>query len=295
MMEKIISYKGFKQDMTCRDFQYKEGESYEEPSAKACEREFYAYEYPLDCLDYYSPNESVYHVVEQSGEISRHSDDTKVTSTKIKIGAEINIAGLVKAAIEYTMKRVNPEAKADERQGASSATGNCGASSATGYKGASSATGYKGASSATGYCGASLATGNCGASSATGYKGASSATGDYGASSATGYKGASSATGDYGASSATGNCGASSATGYKGASSAGDSESVAVAWGYHGKAKGVLGAHLVLADWEGDEDDYWNQDSWQLKGAKMVRVDGEIIKPDTYYTMKNGEVVEAEE
>ena len=259
MMEKITSYKGFNKDMTCRDFQYKEGESYEEPSAKACERGFHACEYPLDCLDYYSPNESVYHVVEQSGEISRHSDDTKVASTKIKIGAEINIAGLVKAAIEYTMKRVNPEAKADERQGASSATDYCGASSATGYKGASSATGNCGASSATGYYGASSATGYCGASSATGY------------------------------------CGASSATGYKGTSSAGDPESVAVAWGYHGKAKGVLGAYLVLADWEGDEDDYWNQDSWQLKGAKMVRVDGEIIKPDTYYTMKNGEVVEAEE
>lgn len=179
-----------------------------------CERGFHACEYPLDCLDYYSPNESVYHVVEQSGEISRHSDDTKVASTKIKIGAEINIAGLVKAAIEYTMKRVNPEAKADESKGASSATGNCGASSATGYKGASSA---------------------------------------------------------------------------------GDPESVAVAWGYHGKAKGVLGAYLVLADWVGDEDDYWHQNLWQLKGAKMVRVDGEIIKPDTYYTMKNGEVVEAEE
>ena len=223
MMEKIISYKGFKQDMTCRDFQYKEGESYEEPSAKACEREFYAYEYPLDCLDYYSPNESVYHVVEQSGEISRHSDDTKVTSTKIKIGAEINIAGLVKAAIEYTMKRVNPEAKADERQGASSATGNYGASSATGYYGASAATGYKGASSA------------------------------------------------------------------------GDSESVAVAWGYHGKAKGVLGSYLVLADWEGDEDDYWHQNLWQLKGAKMVQVDGKDIKPDTFYTMRNGEIIEAKD
>ena len=258
-MEKIISYKGFNKDMTCRDFQYKEGESYEESRAEACECGFHACEYPLDCLRCYYPNESVYHVVEQSGEISRHSDDTKVASTKIKIGAEINIAGLVKAAIEYTMKRVNPEAKADERQGASSATGNYGASSATGNCGASSATGYYGASSATGYCGAS---------SATGYKGASSA---------------------------TGNCGASSATGYKGTSSAGDPESVAVAWGYHGKAKGVLGAHLVLADWEGDEDAYWNQNSWQLKGAKMVRVDGEIIKPDTYYTMKNGEVVEAEE
>ena len=186
MMEKIISYKGFKQDMTCRDFQYKEGESYEEPSAKACECGFHACEYPLDCLRCYYPNESVYHVVEQSGEISRHSDDTKVASTKIKIGAEINIAGLVKAAIEYTMKRVNPEAKADERQGASSATGNYGASSATGDCGASSATGDYGASSATGYCGASSATGDYGASSATSYKGASSATGDLGASSATG-------------------------------------------------------------------------------------------------------------
>lgn len=205
MMEKITSYKGFKQDMTCRDFQYKEGESYEEPSAKACERGFHACEYPLDCLDYYSPNESVYHVVEQSGEISRYSDDTKVASTKIKIGAEINIAGLVKAAIEYTMKRVNPEAKADEKQGASSATG------------------------------------------------------DYGAS------------------------------------SAGDSESVAVAWGYHGKAKGVLGSYLVLADREGDEDDYWHQNLWQLKGAKMVQVDGKDIKPDTFYTMRNGEIIEAED
>ena len=232
MMEKITSYKGFNKDMTCRDFQYKEGESYEEPSAKACDRGFHACEYPLDCLNYYTPNESIYHVVEQSGEISRHSDDTKVASTKIKIGAEINIAGLVKAAIEYTMKRVNPEAKADERQGASSATG---------------------------------------------------------------YKGASSATGDYGASSATGNCGASSATGYKGASSAGDSESVAVSWGYHGKAKGVLGSYLVLADWEGDEDDYWHQNLWQLKGAKMVQVDGKDIKPDTFYTMRNGEIIEAED
>jgi hypothetical protein len=36
MMEKIISYKGFNKDMTCRDFQYKEGESYEESRAEAC-------------------------------------------------------------------------------------------------------------------------------------------------------------------------------------------------------------------------------------------------------------------
>ena len=314
MENKIKSYKGFHKDMTCRDFQYKEGGEYEEKRANVCNSGFHACEYPLDCFYYYSPNCSVYREVEQEGEFSkRNNGDSKIASTKIKIGAQINIAGLVKAAIEYTTERVKKEANADESHGASSATGdhgassatgNCGASSATGDHGASSATGDYGASSATGDYGASSATGYKGASSATGDKGASSATGDYGASSATGYKGASSATGykgassatgDYGASSATGNCGASSATGYKGASSATDPESIAVAWGYHGKARGVKGAYLVLADWEGDEECYWEQDKWRLKGAEMVRVDGEKIKENIWYTMVNGKVVEVED
>ena len=162
----------------------------------------------------------------------KKNSDTKVASTKIKIGAQINIAGLVKAAIEYTTERVKKEAGSDEPHGASSATGDCGASSATG---------------------------------------------------------------DYGASSATGNYGASSATGNYGASSATDSESIAVAWGYHGKARGVKGAYLVLADWEGDEECYWEQDKWRLKGAEMVRVDGEKIKENIWYTMVNGKVVEVED
>ena len=261
MEEVIKSFKGFKPDMTCKGFQYKEGESYEEETAVVCKKGFHACEYPLDCFSYYNPAESVFHEVEQSGKIDRDGD-TKTASTKIKIGAEINIAGMVKAAIEYTVKRTNKEAGSDKDYGASSATGDYGASSATGDYGASSATG------------------NCGASSATGYKGASSATG---------YKGASSATGDYGA---------SSATGYKGASSADDENAVAVAWGYKSKAKGVLGSHLVFANWEyvGDEDDdsydRSEPDAWELAGAVMVRVDGEKIKTDTWYTMKDGKVIE---
>ena len=292
MGEVIKSYKGFNKNMTCRGFQYEEGKEYEEEIVEVCDHGFHVCEYPLDCLNYYYPNESVYHEVEQSGEIQKHNDDTKVASTKIKIGAEISIAGLVKAAIEYTVKRVKKDAESDEKHGASSATGYKGASSATGDYGASSATGYKGASSATGYKGAS---------SATGTYGASSATGTCGASSATGYKGASSATGDYGASSATGTCGASSATGYCGASSAEDKDALAVAWGYKSKAKGVIGSFLVFADWEytGSKDnpeyDRNNQSAWVLNGAKMVQVDGEIIKPDTWYTIENGEIAEVSE
>ena len=201
------TYKGFNKDMTCRGFQYEEGKSYEEKEAIICETGFHACEYPLDCFKYYRPSGSIFHVVEQDGKISKHNDDSKVVSTKIKIGTEISIAGLVKAAIEYTKERTKTENDSDSY---------CGTSSATGDYGTSSATGNYGASSATGYCGAS---------------------------SATGYKGASSATGDYGASSATGNCGVSSATGYKGSSKVDNPGSIAVAWGYHSKAKGVIGSY----------------------------------------------------
>ena len=288
------AFKGFKKDLTCRGFQYEEGKEYHIERAECCEEGFHACEYPLDCFGYYNPAESVFHEVELSGNMDKKNDDTKVCATDIKIGARISIAGLVKAAIEFTMSRVNKEKESYESHGFASATGDYGASSATGYRGASSATGNCGASSATGDYGASSATGNCGASSATGDYGASSATGDYGASSATG---------DYGASSATGNCGASSATGYRGASSVSDPTGVAVAWGHEAKAKGCLGAHLILSDWryigekwsDGDYKTPYDVESWELAGAKMVQVDGEKIKADTYYRCVDGEVTEVEE
>ena len=242
------SYKGFDKNMTCRGFQYEEGKEYEETTAEVCETGFHSCEYPLDCFRYYDPAHSVYHEVEADGEIDKADDGTKLASTKLKIGAELSIAGLVKASIEYTIKRTKKEAGDTET------------------------------------CGASSTTGNYGASSATGDYGASSATGDYGASSATGYRGV------------------SSATGYRGVSSADNATAVAIAWGACSKAKGVIGSHLVFADWEynGDADDDDCEkadagiDSWTFKGAKMVRVDGETIRENTWYTLRNGEVLEAQ-
>ena len=280
-MSKVVkSYKGFNKDMTCRGFQYKEGKEYETSKAVVCNEGFHACEHPLDCLGYYPPNTSAYHEVEQTGEFSSDSGsrDSKIASTKIKIGAKLSIAGLVQAAIDFT------KSKTVTMQ---DATGNCGASSATGNYGVSSATGNYGVSSATGDYGVSSATGDYGVSSATGYKGASSATGTCGASSATGTCGASSATGYKGASSATGNCGASSATGYKGASSADNTTAVAVAWGYESKAKGCVGSHIVCAEWRYVDD----KKEWELVGAKMARVDGDKIKADVYYILKDGEFV----
>ena len=143
-MEEGMNYKGFDKNMQCRGFQYEVGKEYETEDAAACKTGFHACEYPLDVLNYYAPAESQYAVVEQSGKISKSGGDTKVASTKIKIVAEIGIAGLVKAAVEYTKTRAKeePGGHATGNQGAASATGDRGAASATGKAGVALAAGF---------------------------------------------------------------------------------------------------------------------------------------------------------
>ena len=294
------AYKGFKNDMTCRGFQYEEGKEYHEGRAECCDTGFHACEYPLDCFQYYEPADSVYHKVEQTGDIDKSEGDSKVASTEIKIGAKIGIPGLVQAAIEYTSKRCEKKAENHNtgNRGASSNTGDCGASSNTGNRGASSNTGNRGASSNTGDCGASSNTGNRGASSNTGDCGASSNTGDWGASSNTGDWGASSNTGDWGASSNTGyrgassntgNCGASFSTGEESTSYAGCVNSVAAALGLNAKAKGVKGAYIICAEFEADNDG-----NYRIKGIQLRQVDGEKIKEETYYQLIDGVMTEVD-
>ena len=224
-------YKGFDKNLQCRGFQYEEGKEYEhEGSVKCCEEGFHACEYPLDCFGYYAPAESVYHEVELGGTIDTEGrrEDTKVCAQKIKIGARLSIADIVKASVDFTMSKAKPVKGSTVKK-------------------------------------------------------------DYGAASSTGNRGAASSTGDYGAASSTGYQGAASSTGNRGAASAGNPTAIAIAWGRFGKAKGVKGAHIVLAEW-GE----WNGKEYPLIGAKMTVVDGERIKEDTYYSLKNGEFVEVE-
>lgn len=156
-----MNYKGMDANMQCRGFQYEVGKEYETDEAVACEAGFHACEYPLDVFKYYPPAKSRYAVVEQSGKISKSGEDTKVASTKIKIAAEIGIAELVRAAVEYTKTHAKEEPgwHATGPRGAASATGYQGVASATGPRGVASATGDRGAASATGEAGVALAAG----------------------------------------------------------------------------------------------------------------------------------------
>jgi hypothetical protein len=106
----------------------------------------------------------------------------------------------------------------------------------------------------------------------------------------TGYRGAASATGNQGAASATGYRGAASATGDQGAASVKGKDSIALASSIEGKASGSLGCWIVLAEWKKNKDGEWG-----IKNVKSTRVDGENIKPDTFYTLKKGKFVEVTE
>lgn len=211
----IKAYKGFKKDMTCRDFQFEEGKEYVyDGEVKVCKSGFHACERPLDCFDYYSPEESVYHEVELSDDISKSSDDTNVAAKKIKIGARLDIAGLVNAQFEYVKEHTTSDC-ADPK---AASAGSWGAASA----------GENGAASA-GESGAAVSRGT-------------------------------------------------SEVGKNG---------IACARGNNCKVKGGMGAVLAIVDENGDDYD--------IKSWKVFTIDGEKYKPDTWYCLKDGEPVEAEE
>ena len=122
----------------------------------------------------------------------------------------------------------------------------------------------------------------------TGERGAASATGESGAASATGDRGAASATGDRGAASATGYRGAASATGESGAASATGEAGIALAAGVECKAMGALGCWIVLTERVWDKAKGYHR----IKEVRALEVDGVNIKPEVWYMLKDGEVIE---
>ena len=115
---------------------------------------------------------------------------------------------------------------------------------------------------------------------AQGYKGHAAAQGDYGHAAAQGYMGRAAAQGYYGHAAAQGNYGHAEVDG---------KEAIAAAFGINGKAKACLGSWIILAEWE------LKNGNWHIAAVKTAQIDGEKLKADTWYILKNGKFEEAEE
>ena len=127
-------YKGFDKDLKCRDFQYEIGKEYEEERAKICDTGFHACENPLDVFGYYAPSDSRYCEVELDAN-DQKSDDSKRVGKKISIKAEIGIAGIIKAGVEYIKDQVNWDDDKKSNTGDWSAATNTGNRSAATVEG----------------------------------------------------------------------------------------------------------------------------------------------------------------
>ena len=159
----ISGFKGFDQNMKCRDFQYKVGEVFKfDGPVKCCPGEsdiragkggFHFCENPLDVFRYYEPGQSVFHEVEGSGQTQKHDEDSKVACTEIRIGASLKLHDFIGASLKFLFSRKYETSTSNhivQDSSASSATGDSSASSATGDRSASSATGDSSAAICTG-------------------------------------------------------------------------------------------------------------------------------------------------
>ena len=207
-MSWIKAYKGFNKNLQCQPdddkppFQYEVGKEYEESKAELCSCGFHACEFPLDVFRYYPPADSRYCEVELDATEEKEGD-SKRTGKKIKIGAEIDLDGIIKAGVKFILEKAESCEKG---------------------------------------------------------------TGDRSAATNTGDRSAATNTGDQSAATVFGK------------------ESVACSLGEYGKAKGTKGCWLVIAEWE----------DGHRKDVRCFYVDGESVKANVFYKMKEGALVEVD-
>ncbi|WP_223723701.1 hypothetical protein [Pseudomonas aeruginosa] len=295
--EVVTAYKGFKQDLTCRGYQFEIGGTYKhEGEVEACASGFHSCEYPLDVFGYYAPGESRFAIVKASGQLSRHDDDSKIASATLVVEAEISMPTMISRALDWIMSKVDKSVEQTVVGETASNTGDYSAASNTGYQSAASNTGDYSAASNTGDYSAASNTGDYSAASNTGYQSAASNTGNRSAASNTGYQSAASNTGNRSAASNTGDRSAASNTGNRSAASnTGDysaaevsgKESVAASLGIEGRARASAGSAIVLCH---------RDDEGRLIHIRASKVGENGVEPDTWYQLNaEGEFVEFDE
>ena len=302
---------------------------------KCCNRGFHACKSPIEVWNYYDMLNSRYAEVEQSGKIEEEEKSTKVCSSHIKIKAELKLADIINIGVEWLKDITSPsKVKTDgalndngdrKKQigssGDSAKIGSSGDSAKIGSSGDSAKIGSSGDYAKIGSSGYSAKIGSSGYYAKIGSSGDSAKIGSSGYSAkigSSGYSAKIGSSGDYaqigssGDSAKIGSSGYSAKIGSSGDSaqigSSGDSakigssgyyaqidstgeDSVVMCAGNKSRAKAKVGSWITLAEWE------WNDEKNRCVPVcvKTEYVDGDRIKADTWYQLKNGKFVEVEE
>ena len=328
---KIIAYKGFDKDFKCRDFQYEVGKTYEmDGNIKCYNRGFHACESPMEVFDCYDMLTSRFAEVEQSGEIDKENNSTKICSSRIKIKAELKLADIINLGVEWLKEITMPskiKANNSSNDGNSAKIGSSGDSAKIGSSGDSAKIGSSGNSAQIGSSGDYAKIGSSGDSAKIGSSGDSAkigSSGDYakigssgnyakigssGDSAQIGSSGNSAQIGSSGNSAKIGSSGNSAKIGSSGNSaqigSSGDYAQIGSSGDYakidsSGRNSVVMcagfdsKAKAAIGSWITLAE--WKRigDVWKPICVKTEQVDGSRIKADTYYKLINGKFEEVE-
>ena len=328
MSENVItSYKGFDKNMQCRGFQYEVGKEYEmDGEINCCNRGFHACKSPMEVWDYYDMLNSRYAEVEQSGKIDEEENSTKVCSSRIKIKAELKLADIINIGVEWLKDITSPsKVKADgalndngdrRKQIGSSGDyaqiGSSGYSAKIGSSGDSAKIGSSGYSAKIGSSGDYAKIDSSGNYAQIGSSGDYAkidssgnyaqigSSGDYAQIGSSGYSAKIGSSGDSAKIDSSGNYAQIGSSGdYAQIGSSGDyakidstgEDSVIMCAGNSSIAKAKVGSWITLAEWK------WSDEKKRDVPVcvKTEYVDGENIKADTWYQLKNGKFVEVEE
>ena len=281
-------YKGFNPGLICKDKQYQENTVFEEPEAKICEKGMHFCENPFDVLDYYdlirsdgTPNE--FAEVEAPDE-PKTDDKKKFCSRKLKIGVKLGLSGFVKACVDFVLEKTIAETPSENVDSGNYAQiGSSGNSARIGSSGNSARIGSSGNYAQIGSSGNSARIGSSGNSARIGSSGDSAQIGSSGDSAQIGSSGESARIGSSGESARIGSSGNYARINCTG------SDSVICCAGHGSVVKAPVGCWITLAEWKYDGA----KQRYVPVCVKTEYVDGEKIKADTPYTLKNGEFAEA--
>ena len=301
MSEKVItSYKAFDKNMQCRGFQYEVGKEYEmDGEIKCCNRGFHACKSPMEVWDYYDMLDSRYAEVEQSGKIDAGENSTKVCSSRIKIKAELKLADIINIGVEWLKYITSPsKVKADgvlnDNGDRRKQIGSSGDSAKIGSSGNYAKIGSSGDYAKIGSSGDYAKIGSSGDYAKIGSSGYSAKIGSSGDSAKIGSSGNYAKIGSSGNYAKIGSSGDSAKIGSSGYSakigSTGE-DSVIMCAGNSSRAKAKVGSWITLAEWK------WSDEKKRDVPVcvKTEYVDGDNIKADTWYQLKNRKFVEVTE
>ena len=266
----VKAYKGFDSELKCRDFQYEVGKEYEmDGEIDCCSRGFHACESPLEVLGYYFLDKDAgfcrFCEVEQSGKMNKDDDgSTKIASSKIKIKAELKFADLIKLGIEWIQKKTRNSKDKNDNGGHYAKIGSSGDYAQIGSSGYYAQIGSSGNSATIGSSGYSAKIGSSGHSAKIG------SSGNYAKIGSSGHYAKIGSSGDSAQINATGE------------------GSVICCAGIDARARAKKGSWITLSEWRYNKEKGRNVPVC----VKTEQVDGERIKEDTWYQLKDGEFVE---